>query len=474
MKVALLFLAMLLPRDFSMDSADYKTAAEVIRNTETPAQFANTVSGGRWKMARHLSALNQSIMDTLRGVDGIRRLIVTMPPRFGKSELCSKYLPAWYVSTFPWKRVILSSYEATFAAKWGMKARALVNQWGPPIFGIDVSGASSARDHWDISGNDGGMETAGVGGALTGKGANLLIVDDPIKNAQDASSETIRERNWEWWLSTASTRIEPEGAAIVIQTRWHMDDLTGRLLSEAEKEGGRQWRIVNMPAIGSDGTSLWPERWPLAELLKIKAEKGSYWWSSLYMQRPTPDEGGKFKRIWFDVIVYLPEGATRAVRYWDIGSTEGDGDYSVGLLLIEHGGIYFIADVQRGQWGDLNRNRMIRQTAEIDRARFPRVETWIEAGGAGYADVAAGIIRDNAGLNIRADPITGKDGGKELRASDAAAAAEAGLIKVIAGKWNSPVLDTLCTFPNGEHDDDVDALSGAFKKIVTRRKLAVG
>ncbi len=146
----------------------------------------------------------------------------------------------------------------------------------------------------------------------------------------------------------------------------------------------------------------------------------------------------------------------------------------MGLLLVEYKGIYYIADVCRGQWSDLTRNKMIQQCAELDRQRYLGIVTWIEAGGAGYADVAASIIRECAGHHMRADPITSKSGGKELRAGAVAAACENGSVKLISGNWNSAFLDVVCVFPNGAHDDDVDALSGAFNKMVAGKRMLVG
>jgi len=415
--------------------------------------------------------LDRAITDTLAGVDGIRRLIVTMPPRHGKSELCSKFLPAWFLGTYPDKRVILSSYGASFASEWGSKARNILKSSGASLFGVRVSPSPSARDRWDIAGRDGGMRTAGVGGDLTGRGAHLLIIDDPIKNAEEAASATMRNNAWEWWVSTASTRLEPDASVIVIQTRWHQDDLAGRLLNDAQQTGGRPWRIVNMPAIGDDGQALWPERFPLEELRQIQRDKGTYWWSALYQQRPTPPDGGKFKREWFPIIQSLPAGVRRGVRYWDKAGTEGGGDYSVGCLIVEFERQYYVADVARGQWSDLHREQMIKQCAERDRYRFGYLQTWVEQEpGSGGKDSAAATIRNLAGHHIRADKVTGP---KDVRAAPFAAQCEAGNVRLVAGTWNAAFLDEMCMFPNGTHDDQVDASSGAFIKLTAHRPMLV-
>lgn len=415
--------------------------------------------------------LDRAILDTIAGKDGIRRLIVTMPPRHGKSELCSKYLPAWYLGTYPDKRVILASYGADFASEWGSKARNILKEFGPALFGVRVSESPSARDRWDIAGRDGGMRTAGVGGDLTGRGAHLLIIDDPVKNAEEAASVTMRNNAWVWWLATASTRLEPDGVIIVIQTRWHEDDLAGRLLHDAQQAGGRAWRIVNLPAISDDGQALWPERYPIEELLQIQRDKGTYWWTALYQQRPTPPEGGKFKREWFPIVPSLPPGARRAVRYWDKAGTEGGGDFSAGCLIAVLDGIFYVADMCRGQWSDLKREQMMEQCAERDRHRLGRIEIWIEQEpGSGGKDSAAATIRRLAGHPVRADRVTGD---KETRASPFAAQCEAGNVRLVRAPWNAAYVDELCMFPNGTYDDQVDASSGAFNKLTTGRRLMV-
>ncbi len=158
--------------------------------------------------------LNRKLVDISTGA--IKRLIISMPPRHGKSSCVSQYFPAWYLGTFPDRRAILASYEADFAASWGRKVRDLLEEHGSEFFGVSLRRDSSSADRWDLADHLGGMNTAGVGGPLTGKGADILIIDDPIKNAQEANSPTIRERHKDWWQSTAYTRLEPGGAALVM------------------------------------------------------------------------------------------------------------------------------------------------------------------------------------------------------------------------------------------------------------------
>ena len=189
--------------------------------------------------------------------------------------LFRSFLPAWYLGVWPDRRVMLAAYEATFARSWGRKARQVFVEAACPVFGRGLSGDNSAADDWSTTAG-GGMTTAGVGGPMTGRGANLLIIDDPVKNAEEALSQTTRNNHWDWWQSTASTRLEPGGVVIGIMTRWHEDDIFGRLL-----KGGGQIRRLTLPALAEHGDplgrqpgeALWPERYPAAKLEQMRAEQ---------------------------------------------------------------------------------------------------------------------------------------------------------------------------------------------------------
>jgi hypothetical protein len=158
-----------------------------------PAALAHLASNRKWHPARHLRVLDRKLLDVARG--RCPRLMVMMPPRHGKSTLTSETFPAWFLGRFPHKRVILTSYEADFAASWGRKARDLLDEWGPSVFGVRVRATSSAANRWDLDGHAGGMQTAGMGGAITGKGADLLVIDDPVKNDEEARSPTVRQKH---------------------------------------------------------------------------------------------------------------------------------------------------------------------------------------------------------------------------------------------------------------------------------------
>lgn len=406
--------------------------------------------------------MDRAVTDTLRGTDDCRRLMVMMPPRHGKSQYCSLMLPSWYLGAYPERRVILTSYNATYAAEWGRKARNLLDEHGPQWFGCRVDPTSSAADRWNVAGSDGGMVTAGAGGTITGRGADLMIVDDPIKNAEEAHSRVIRDKVWEWWQSTAYTRLEPNGAAIVIQTRWHQDDLCGRLLREMDN-GGERWRVLKLPAIYGDGAALWPERFDAARLAEIKRALGSYYFSALYQQEPIPDGGEFFQRDGMKIVDELPTKCRRAVRYWDTANST-DGDYTVGSLLTECDGIVYLADVVRGRWTWGKRNEVMRQTAELDRLKWHDYQLWCEAQrGDSGGQVADTMTREFARFALRMDRPNQE---KSLRARPLQACIEAGNFRLVKGAWNSAYIDEMVSFPHGEHDDQVDATSGAYNRLI--------
>lgn len=392
--------------------------------------------------------------------------MVSIPPRHGKSEFCSKYLPSWFLGTNPSKRVILASYEAKFAATWGRRSRNLLEQYGD-IFGVKVARSPSSADNWDIAHDGGGMMTAGVGGAITGKGAHLLIVDDPHKNAEEANSKTIRDSIWDWWQSTAFTRLEPEGSAIVMQTRWHQDDLCGRLLKDAA-DNGIKWRVLTMPAINGDGGALWPERFSAERLTQIRAAIGEYHWSALYQQQPTARDGELFRVGQLEVVEAVPVGL-RKVRAWDIAATRGGGDYTVGVKIGTDGnGRFFVLDVQRGQWATDERDAIIRQTAECDgmavTQRLPE-----DPGAAGKSQ-ALSFSRLLSGFRFRVERVTGD---KVTRADPFSSQVNAGNVKLLRGVWNRDFIDELRQFPRGSHDDLVDAASDAFNLLSRGGKSVV-
>jgi len=272
---------------------------------------------------------------------------------------------------------------------------------------------------------------------------------------------------WEWYASTAYTRLEPNAAVILIQTRWHVDDLAGRLL----RQDGDAWHVICLPAIAEEndslgrepGEALWPHRFPAHVLRQKQLEIGEYYWAALYQQRPIPRGGSLFKTERIEIVAAAPADIRR-VRYWDRAATSGGGDYTVGVLMGEHDGVYYVLDVRRGQFSPAEAEQVIRQTALLDGAEVPvRME---QEPGASGADMIMHYSRLLAGFNFRGERVTGD---KVIRAEPFAAQVEAGNVKLVRGTWNVDFLAELSNFPHGAHDDQVDAATGAFRALTAER-----
>lgn len=235
----------------------------------------------------------------------IKRLMIFMPPRNGKSLLATINFPAWYLGRNPEKEIITASYSGELAQNFGGKTRDLVDgEIYKLIFNVQLKSDEQSKAKWCT--NKGGSYTSvGIGGAITGRGANVLLIDDPIKNREEASSEVIRNKHWDWYTSTAYTRLEKDGTIILILTRWHIDDLAGRLLKK-QQEGGEKWEVIRFPAIAEvddqyrkEGEPLWSDKYNLGALDQIKQTIGPYDWSALYQQTPIMSELQEFKPAWY-------------------------------------------------------------------------------------------------------------------------------------------------------------------------------
>lgn len=448
----------------------------------SPALFAVHASQGDWVLAPHLAILNRLLQKC--AARKIRRLIVTCPPRHGKSSFISRYLPAWWLGTFPNERVILACYGSSLASHWSAKARETFSTYGPRLFGRGIATNSRRVSDWSVQGYEGGMVAAGVNGPMTGRGANLLIIDDPVKGHEEADSDLMREKTWEWFTSTAFTRLEPNGVCIVIQTRWHQDDLTGRLLSNPT--GGEPWTVLNLPAIAEEyepsfphsmgrrpGQALWPARYPLAALEEIRVGMSSRWWSALYQQRPTPKGGGIFHREWWPIVNTFPT-PLKTVRFWDLASTEAqsghDPDWTAGVKMSRCvDGNYYLRDIRHDRLSVARVEDLIIQTAKLD---GKEVLVKIEQEGGSSGKIAIKHYKDRFNRELPGWSLEGipSSGSKVVRAEPLAAAAEHEYVRLVVGDWSvESFLKESSEFPHGKHDDQVDAASGAYSKIFIGR-----
>ncbi len=325
---------------------------------DNPADFAIKFSSGEWQDAQHLRLLSNHIKKVEQRKN--RFLVVSMPPRHGKSYLIDIWTPTWWLAKHPRDRVILAGYGETFARDWGAKVRDKLIELADPL-NLVMSSSKLAADDWELS-TGGGMVCVGVGGSLVGRGADLLIIDDPIKNDQEASSETYRNRMWDWFQASAFTRLQPNGTVIVVATRWHQDDLIGRIqLNDAQK----LWTSLTIPALAekedilgrAEGAPLWPARFPDDPDYTIrKGSMSEYWWASQYQQRPSPEGGGIIKEAWFQFYNQedtdtLVKEADQVIQSWDPALLDkASSDYWVGQVLARKGADIYVIAQARGHF----------------------------------------------------------------------------------------------------------------------------
>lgn len=441
------------------------------------------------------------------GQKGIGRLMIMMPPRHGKSELCSRNFPAWMLGVQPDCQVILTSYGADLAVRNSRAVREIVEgEFFKALFGrlsthkdapIELSSDSRSAQSWSLSQpHHGTVTAAGVGGGITGLGADLLVIDDPFKNREEAESEARRELVDDWYKSSARTRLSPWGAVIVFHTRWHPDDLAGRLMNRMLNDPlADQWTIINLPALALEGypsseteqvmkmrdgvylplkdslgrkagEPLWGDRFSREALFSTRAEIGTYDFEALYQQSPFPKSGQKYRREWFRVITQLPEGVTIRfiVRLWDkANSTKGD--FTAGVLMAYcTDGNFYILDVTRGQWTSYERDQKMLKTAALDREMYGRVQIWHQQDpGSAGKDSAEATNRLLMGFAVKFETVTGD---KPSRSEPLESACQGGLVYLLKGAWNEAFIDECVAFDRGKYDDQVDAGSGAYNKLL--------
>lgn len=451
-----------------------------------------------WILEPHLQLLNNYIVRLVRHDLPTDNLMVFMPPRHGKSTLISKYTPAWFLACWPRLQVLLAAYGDEFAAQWGGKARDLVDKWGPELFAMSTRDDSSAKSRWEITQHGGGMQTAGIGGPLTGKGGHLKIVDDPVKDQEEAKSKIIQERNWEWYRATFRTRSNPGGVTILLMTRWDKRDLAGMILAhEPEK-----WTVLNFPAlaekadpekgIGPDPLGRKPgealsKRYPRAVLLDTRETLGPHWWTALYQGQPTPRAGGKFKRDRWRIVPReaVPSDVKR-VRKWDLAATSeehgSDPDWTRGVLIAcstsqdAQGKLrarFWIEDLVslRGETHEVQ--DLVLRTAERDGRQIP-IHIDQDPGSAGKS-VAVDYVSLLPSHSVITETVTGD---KEKRSDVTAPKQAVGNLMLVEAPWNQELIEEHAEFPTGAHDDIVDAVSGgviylagSIGKVVTQGKM---
>ena len=421
----------------------------------TPVDLAKLDTNNQYMVPLHLKLLNEKLLEVEKGK--IKRLMVFMPPRHGKSTIISHYFPAWYLSHHPHSRIILTSYEADFASSWGRKVRNCIQEHQAEL-GISVDENSAASFRFDLSHYYGGMITAGVGGAITGRGANVLVIDDPVKNAEEVNSQTLRSRTYEWYRSTAHTRLEPDGAIIIIQTRWHQDDLSGKLLDEMLNDKGDHWEVISLPAFAEENDvlnrdlddPLWPERYPTSVLLEKKQAIGSYWFSALYQQRPQPAEGVLLKKDWIKYYESLPKDFV-TYQGWDLAiseKTSADYTCSCSIGVDQSNGDIYILDWTRERIDFPTQLRRVQEKANQYNPSLILLES------TAYQAALPQALREKTNLPIReVKPVRDK----VTRITSRFVLFENGKVFLPKDHWlNDVFLEEFTYFPKSKHDDMLD------------------
>jgi predicted phage terminase large subunit-like protein len=308
-----------------------------------------------------------------------------------------------------------------------------------------------------------------IEGQITGQGLDIGIVDDPIKGRAEANNKAVREKTWGWFTDDFFTRFSDSAGLLMIMTRWHLDDPVGRFIERFPEA-----KILRYPAIAEEdetnrrkGEALFPQHKSLSFLMERKAMMTQAGWESEYQQNPLTVGGGMFPIEKFKLVPTLNPGEIkRSVRYWDKAGTADGGAFTVGVRMHWlHDGRFVVDDVRRGQWSALDREKVIKITAKVDRQAFPNHSIWVEQepGSSGRESVDA-TIRMLAGWNVKGDRVTGN---KEDRAQPYAAQVQAGNVLLLDREWNRAFVDEHETFPAGKYKDQVDAAAGAFNKLTT-------
>lgn len=431
-----------------------------------------TWNTGQFGMAPTLH--HQLLLQTLDAVGRgeIDRLMVLMPPGSAKSTLASILFPVWWLTEHPSTSVIATSHTASLAEDFSRQVREQVREHSDQLGYRLLHGAQTAR-HWRTT-ERGEYFSAGVRGPLTGHRADLVIIDDPVKSHAEADSSIIRDRLWNWYRADLTTRLKPGGRIVLIMTRWHEDDLAGRLLAQDPSE----WHVIRLPATAEDddplgralGSALWPAWEDDSALQRRHDALGGRVWHAMYQQTPRPPEGSLFRTELIDILDIAPtETDGLVVRAWDLASSvsDHDPDWTAGIKLgREPSGRFVVLDVARLRGTPLGVQGAIVEAARID-GRQVTVGLPIDPGQAGSHQVRY-LTNELAGHHVRSSPETGS---KVTRANPVASQIEARNFAMVRGAWNHAFIEELREFPFGRKDDQVDALSRAFMLLTESKPI---
>jgi len=413
---------------------------------------------------RHHKIMAEAFERVARGE--LKRLIINMPPRHTKSEFASYLLPAWFLGKFPHKKVIQTSHTAELAVGFGRKVRNLVDSEAyHDIFpDLTLSVDSKAAGRWNTS-KGGDYFAIGVGGAVTGKGADLLIIDDPHSEQEATAAETspeIYDKVYEWYTSGPRQRLQPGGAIVIVMTRWSLRDLTAQVLKASSQRGGDEWEVIEFPAIMPSGNPLWPEFWSMDELAALKEELPAGKWNAQYQQQPTSDVAAIIKRDqWKRWDSDEPPQCEFIVQSWDTAfEANNRADYSACTTW----GVFFNERT--------NTTNIILLNAYKDRMEFPTLKKVVVEQYDEYKPDSLIVEKKASGapliyeLRAMGVPVqeytpvrgtTNNPNNKMARLNSVSDLFASGIVWAPDRRWSDEVIDEIASFPSGEHDDYVDS-----------------
>ena len=463
-----------LPPDQKQEILALLSELEEVRGKEESRTDFLTFVYGMWPAfisGRHHKVMADAFERVANGE--LKRLIINMPPRHTKSEFASYLFPAWYLGRYPEKKVIQTAHTAELAVGFGRKVRNLINQEDfQEVFpGIELSSDSKAAGRWNTN-KKGDYFAIGVGGAGTGKGADVLIIDDP-HSEQDAAvgayNPEVYDKVYEWYTSGPRQRLQPGGAIIVVMTRWSTRDLTGQIIKSAtQREGADEWEVIELPAVMPSGDPLWPEFWPIDQLDSLKAELPVSKWSAQYQQDPTSEEGALIKREWWQEWEYEnPPHCDAIIQSWDTAFLKTQrADYS--------------ACTTWGVFHHPNENgesipNLILLDAYKEKLEFPDLKRaayekyWeyepdqmiVEAKAAGSP-----LIFELRAMGIPVTEFTPSRGQDKIARVNAVSDLFAsGIVWCPATRWAEEVVEECAAFPAGDNDDLVDSTTQALLRF---------
>jgi predicted phage terminase large subunit-like protein len=450
---------------FELDTLETMKAKELQR--ERFLKFVEAV----WPTfigGRHHARMADAFERVARGE--CKRLIINMPPRHTKSEFASYLLPAWFLGKFPHKKVIQTAHTAELSVGFGRKVRNLVDsEVYRNIFpNLSLSADSKAAGRWNTS-KGGDYFAIGVGGAVTGKGADLLIIDDPHSEQEAALAQVnpdIYDKVYEWYTSGPRQRLQPGGAIIVVMTRWSMRDLTGQVVKSSAQRGGDEWEVIEFPAILPSGNPLWPEFWSLTELEALRTELPNLKWQAQYMQQPTSDSAAIVKREWWKIWEEdRPPPCDYILQTWDTAFEKNSrADFSACTTW----GIWY-NDEDHGLPNIilLNAFRERMQWIELKETAFQHYQEW-EPDSVMIEKKATGapLIYEFRAMGIPVQEYTPSKGNDKItRLNSVSDIIASGKVWVPQTRWAEELVDEIASFPSGEHDDLVDATTLALMRF---------